>query len=1711
MQDIYKDLMLLEDEQEEQDKDLVLDMIDSLTHFYVEEEDETSRKVPWYCMLSDVASDFGYSDKEMMDFAKNNGYIVFKISPIGSFRGGLAIADKDVDLDMVKENVRKSVVDDFENEKDIPEVKISFEKERKVEESKLDDLKVSSYKYLLDVYDRDDNFIERKFFRSRPEADKFVDAMSDLFDIKISNNEVVELKDGKDFFGTYWKVIRELNKDESLKEDAKEIPWVMQQGENGELEYLGFAKSHNDMINKLVKSHSSDFIGENTYINELDKDTYLGMKKEGTIDEEDIKLLDSYFNVKESLREDTDTELVGKPIKFKDESCEITEVKEEDDDAFISLSNGKKVSAKIGVNRGILSSEDAFVQAYLDTFKEDEAEEPEEEPTVKVDSKEEIINQALEDAREDWYKHKKNSPMYKTITQAFKKNDFSNVPSADPVLYATTYKKEFERLKDSVEGKLAKNYVGVIEKTYKGDVDELIAWLKDAVTNISVTSGDAMTNSVEDRVKFFNDRDSTNVEVQYQDRKVWSSWKASLTDKEEVLSRMPKEVLTWSIDKNSGTTIDDVELGLVYNQRQNKITSNPVVLDMLYEYGFNLGKQKVQKSSSEVEEESLNEDADKYNLDDIFSKYSNKLNDKEKEFVKNHKDDKAWTVLYNSHDTIAKIPGTDKYAYNLTLDDALDCFLSYQLTNFGDFVEIRIDCSKDDLVSFGRKVRPYTSLSITPFTRYFEDNLNDDALIKTDINEQLNESNEEEVVEETNEYKIVKTIETIFKTVNGVARKDKDKVIYQVYFRTQDYNPAVGRWMNRGWTNSTSEHDSIESARAYVKRYGKTLKDELDEALEHPELYGKKVKIKVNNALSNTIDRTFGDNIIEKNVLGKNEIEYILPYDSMFEYIAKRFHKNYEVVECLEEDIEKIPSFTELDVEQRARANERVLNNLIKDVIIRRPSCKMQLAWNGPRNYGVLFYYAYGEKQAKDGIAFNDCKYILYGNNEDIKEAREEKFTKMSQEQVDRLQELLDKWFSDDEYNYDIVDAYINDRNNHIRVNALDYSMDTCGDDVSHDYYRTDFGDDEWEYIFKGRLEEDIEKHDELKESPTYANLTKVSDDVWKYKNTVEIQYNKKGKYYYVAEPDSLNWMYSTKLKDLITSVDRELDENLEEDIEKHDTLNQKLFDDEELKPVVAKAIMNIANEFVKELGEDGISFTLKDVILLGSNMSYNYTKDSDLDIHLIADSSALECPKELQDKLYSAYRTIFNKNYDITIKGIPAEVYVELDEPQAKSNGIYSLNSGWVKKPEQQAIPDLDKEAFDEFFKFWEDRYNELINNENATSKDVEEYINDIYDERKDGIANDGEYSLGNLLFKEVRNKGYLDNLKDLRKELKGKELSLEQLDNSTNDKYNNVDEKFVNKRYKRPVKEELRSDDDPRKLLRACGKFVYHATDKKHLKQIFKEGLHDFWFSYDPDLCEEFMFVNHDDYDDLCLIEIRTKELDPDKCNFKADSGDGWSNVWGGTGIYKGMVKKFRNIYDAENDYEEITDEELSKWIDENNIVFEHLNEDSKETKIRKKVNKLYRDSRGHHGGTYTIDYSKYSKEQLANKFVVAIKSLSHNWKMSYKDVPSTEFKNEVKEAIKRAKENNLDIVGTWMPTYVDECSVDVCKLFSNEYDANKFAYNQGESEYGVFDSEGSYGEGRKPIPPKEFNKIDKTQNSSYNKRVDYFKQENLRVKRR
>ena len=83
---------------------------------------------------------------------------------------------------------------------------------------------------------------------------------------------------------------------------------------------------------------------------------------------------------------------------------------------------------------------------------------------------------------------------------------------------------------------------------------------------------------------------------------------------------------------------------------------------------------------------------------------------------------------------------------------------------------------------------------------------------------------------------------------------------------------------------------------------------------------------------------------------------------------------------------------------------------------------------------------------------------------------------------------------------------------------------------------------------------------------------------------------------------------------------------------------------------------------------------------------------------------------EELYSKILDCERKFFNKNYNISIKGIPVEIYVELDEPKAKSGGIYSLENGWLKEPIQQEIPEINEEEFEKLFSEWENKYFDLM-----------------------------------------------------------------------------------------------------------------------------------------------------------------------------------------------------------------------------------------------------------------------------------------------------------------------------------------------------------------------------------------------------------------
>lgn len=258
-------------------------------------------------------------------------------------------------------------------------------------------------------------------------------------------------------------------------------------------------------------------------------------------------------------------------------------------------------------------------------------------------------------------------------------------------------------------------------------------------------------------------------------------------------------------------------------------------------------------------------------------------------------------------------------------------------------------------------------------------------------------------------------------------------------------------------------------------------------------------------------------------------------------------------------------------------------------------------------------------------------------------------------------------------------------------------------------------------------------------------------------------------KYIYFKRIKDNDWV----IRGILRTDDNFNDVDINEEVIIHDKLNQNIWDENnELKEEVREKIKEIVDVFIQQLKEDNIELRLSDIWLLGSNANYNYTDESDLDIHLIADES-FDCSEEHLQIIYNAYKSLFNSKYDITIKGINVELYVEnADKLSNVSTGVYSLEKGWLKKPAQYDIPKIDDEAVDKEVDKWENKYFELI--KNSTTEKIENYIDEIYKIRQDSISKEGEFGLGNLVFKEIRRRGYLDDLKGLKNKLLSKELSL-------------------------------------------------------------------------------------------------------------------------------------------------------------------------------------------------------------------------------------------------------------------------------------------------------------------------------------------------
>lgn len=243
----------------------------------------------------------------------------------------------------------------------------------------------------------------------------------------------------------------------------------------------------------------------------------------------------------------------------------------------------------------------------------------------------------------------------------------------------------------------------------------------------------------------------------------------------------------------------------------------------------------------------------------------------------------------------------------------------------------------------------------------------------------------------------------------------------------------------------------------------------------------------------------------------------------------------------------------------------------------------------------------------------------------------------------------------------------------------------------------------------------------------------------------------------------------------------------IKEAYEVHDTLNSKLFDldTNKLKLEVLQKLNEIYEEFLKQI--DPLTLSVADVQFVGSNAGYNYNDNSDIDLHVIVNFDLNYLDNELLQSIYNDKKNDFNKKYDLELYNIPVEVYIEDIKSMNASSGVYSiLKNEWVKEPEpiEYDVPDYSKEA-DEAKK----KVNEVL--KSGDPQLIEDTINGIYMSRKVGLSTEGEMSIGNLVFKELRNLGLLDGLRNKYYELRSNELSLESLKReSLTEGYKDTDE---------------------------------------------------------------------------------------------------------------------------------------------------------------------------------------------------------------------------------------------------------------------------------------------------------------------------------
>lgn len=235
----------------------------------------------------------------------------------------------------------------------------------------------------------------------------------------------------------------------------------------------------------------------------------------------------------------------------------------------------------------------------------------------------------------------------------------------------------------------------------------------------------------------------------------------------------------------------------------------------------------------------------------------------------------------------------------------------------------------------------------------------------------------------------------------------------------------------------------------------------------------------------------------------------------------------------------------------------------------------------------------------------------------------------------------------------------------------------------------------------------------------------------------------------------------------------RERARKLQIDLEYHQELNQRLWDGVQLRDEVRQKLISFGKTWAAyaKIPPD----LIQEIIMTGGNANYNYTPKSDIDVHVIIKRDSLGKDREMVDEYLKDKKTLWSLTNHVTVLGYPLEPYAQdTTEKYPENQGVFSLtNNRWIQFPARGEYDFQNDDHLRRKVRSYMRLIDHIIENDLGLEA-MKRLKNRLSEMRGAAIAKGGEFSFENLVFKELRNQGYLDKMKAYSQGIRDSELSL-------------------------------------------------------------------------------------------------------------------------------------------------------------------------------------------------------------------------------------------------------------------------------------------------------------------------------------------------